>query len=290
MIFPFCPADILVCRTSYAFGWTFAGECDRIQEKGACIPMMTKNEYCLEACVDSFASAMAAVDGGATRLELCSALIVGGLTPDVALLRQIHKETNIPIRCLIRPRFGDFLYSDREVELMEQQIVALVNAGAEGVVIGCLTPEGELNEEQMTRLIIAAQGSGVTMHRAFDVCRDGLKTAKRAAALGVDTILTSGQQDNCWSGREYIGMLLAQNLPLTIMAGGGVGAGVIGDLLKIYPLRAFHMSGKVTLNSGMVFRREGVPMGLPGLDEFSVWQTDAEKIRQAATVLAGHYR
>lgn len=272
------------------FGRHLLANVIEFREKGACIPMMTKNEYCLEACVDSFASAMAAVHGGATRLELCSALIIGGLTPDVALLRQIRKETDIPIRCLIRPRFGDFLYSDREVELMEQQIMALVDAGADGVVIGCLTPEGDLNEGQMTRLIFAAQGRGVTMHRAFDVCRDGLEMAKRAAELGVDTILTSGQRDNCWSGREFIGMLLAQNLPLTIMAGGGVGAGVIGDLLKLYPLRAFHMSGKVTLDSSMVFRREGVPMGLPGLDEFSIWQTDAGKIRQAATVLDGYYR
>ncbi len=251
--------------------------------------MDDRKNYCLEACVDSFASAMAAVQGGANRLELCSALIIGGLTPDVALLRQIRAVTDIPIRCLIRPRFGDFLYSDKEVELMAQQIKALCEDGADGVVIGCLTPEGDLDEGQMKHLIGAAQGKGITMHRAFDVCRHGLETARRAADLGVDTILTSGQAADCWTGREFLGTLLEQEIPVTVMAGGGVNAKVVEKLLTLYPLRAFHMSGKVTLDSGMTFRREGVPMGLPGLDEFSIWQTDAEKIRQAANILERHY-
>lgn len=252
-------------------------------------PMDENQNSCLEACVDSFASAMAAVRGGADRLELCSGLVIGGLTPDVALLRQIRRETDIPIRCLIRPRFGDFLYSDQETELMELQIRALCEAGADGVVIGCLTAEGDLDEKQMKRLIGAAHGKRITMHRAFDVCRDGLETARRASALGVDTILTSGQAADCWTGREFIGRLLELSIPVTVMAGGGVNARVIGDLLALYPLRAFHMSGKVTMDSGMTFRREGVPMGLPGLDEFSVWKTDAEKIRQAVTVLGQYY-
>lgn len=245
--------------------------------------------FCLEACVDSFASAMEAIKGGATRLELCTGLVIGGLTPDAALLRQIKQRTDIPIRCLIRPRFGDFLYTEEEVELMELQIHALIDSGAEGVVIGCLTAEGDLDEAKMCRLIAAAQGHRITMHRAFDVCRDGLQTARQAAELGVDTILTSGQAANCWLGREFLGRLLEQELPLAVMAGGGVNPRVMEELLALYPLRAFHMSGKVTLNSGMVFRREGVPMGLPGLDEYSIWQTDAGNIRQAAAVLSRYY-
>ena len=95
---------------------------------------------CLEVCVDSFASAMAALEGGADRLELCSCLLVGGLTPDVALLEQIRQRSDIPIRCLMRPRFGDFLYTPEEIQLMELQIPRLASAGANGFVIGCLTP------------------------------------------------------------------------------------------------------------------------------------------------------
>ena len=207
----------------------------------------------LEVCVDSYASAMAAVAGGANRLELCSCLLVGGLTPDVALLEQIREKTDIPIRCLMRPRFGEFLYDESEIQLM-------------------------------ARLIAAAGGRGVTLPRAFDVCRDGLTAARQAVELGVDTILTSGQAADCWTGRAYLSRLLAENLPVTVMAGGGVSGEVIRRLLAL-PLYAFHMSGKTTVNSGMTFRREGVPMGLPGLDEFTIWQTDGAKVRAAATVL-----
>ena len=238
----------------------------------------------LEVCVDSYASAMAAVAGGVNRLELCSCLLVGGLTPDVALLEQIREKTDIPIRCLMRPRFGDFLYDESEIQLMETQIRRLAAAGADGFVIGCLTPAGELDLGRMARLIAAAGGRGVTLHRAFDVCRDGLTAARQAVELGVDTILTSGQAADCWTGRAYLSRLLAENLPVTVMAGGGVSGEVIRRLLAL-PLYAFHMSGKTTVNSGMTFRREGVPMGLPGLDEFTIWQTDAAKVRAAATVL-----
>lgn len=242
---------------------------------------------CLEVCVDSYASAMAAVAGGADRLELCGCLIVGGVTPDGALLEQIRRETDIPIRCLMRPRFGDFLYTDDEIRLMECQIRRLKSLGADGFVIGCLTPEGNLDKEQMSRLADAAGNRNLTLHRAFDVSRDALQAAHDAVALGIDTILTSGQAANCWSGRECLGVLLRQNLPLTIMAGGGVNAQVITRLRAEYPLNVFHMSGKVTRPSGMTFRREGVPMGLPGLDEFSVWQTDAQAVRAAALALKG---
>ena len=217
--------------------------------------------------MDSFASAMAAIRGGADRLELCTCLLVGGLTPDVALLRQIREVSDIPVRCLMRPRFGDFLYTEEEIRLMERQVHSLKEAGASGFVIGCLTPEGELDREPMKRLIGAAGGLGLTLHRAIDVSRDAVRTAETAAELGIDTILTSGQASDCWTGRECLGRLLSR-----------------------YPLRAFHMSGKVTLDSAMRYRRPGVPMGLPGLDEFSVWQTDEGKIRQAAEVIGGYYR
>lgn len=249
--------------------------------------MMDRKTTCLEVCVDSLASAMAAVKGGADRLELCGCLLVGGLTPDAALLEQIRQHTDIPIRCLMRPRFGDFLYAPEEISLMATQMHRLAWSGADGFVIGCLTPEGTLDLEQMKTLAEAAGGKGLTLHRAIDVSRDCLETAREASALGIDTILTSGQAADCWTGRENLGRLLEEKLPLTIMAGGGVNAQVIGKLRALYPLTTFHMSGKTTLQSGMRYRREGVPMGLPGLDEFSIWQTDAEKVRAAAAVLRG---
>ena len=138
----------------------------------------------LEVCVDSYASAMAAVAGGANGWSCAAACWWGGLTPDVALLEQIREKTDIPIRCLMRPRFGDFLYDESEIQLMETQIRRLAAAGADGFVIGCLTPAGELDLGRMARLIAAAGGRGVTLHRAFDVCRDGLTAARQAVELG----------------------------------------------------------------------------------------------------------
>ena len=124
--------------------------------------------HLLEVCVDSYASAMAAIAGGADRLELCSALSVGGLTPSAALLAQIRAVSKIPIRCLMRPRGGDFLYTREEVAQMAMEMASLRSAGADGFVIGCLTPEGELDGAAMELLLNAAAGLGLTLHRCID--------------------------------------------------------------------------------------------------------------------------
>lgn len=244
----------------------------------------------LEVCVDSFASAMAAVRGGADRLELCGCLQVGGLTPDPALLEQIRRETAIPIRCLMRPRFGDFCYSDRELELLQAQIPRLREAGADGFVFGCLTPDGCLDTANLRPLLESAHGLGLTLHRAFDMARDPVEALEAAAQLGFDTVLTSGQAKDCWTGRTCISDLLRLELPIEIMAGGGVNAEVIHRMTDRMDLRCFHMSGKAVRGSAMVFRRPGVPMGLPGLDEFSIWQTDEEAVRAAAQCLRQKYK
>ena len=123
----------------------------------------------LEICVDSLASARAAIAGGADRLELCSALLAGGLTPYAELLRQIRRESNIAVRCLMRPRAGDFLYTREEIQMMAAQITHLRDLGADGFVIGCLTPQGELDSTAMAPLLKAAEGCGLTLHRAIDV-------------------------------------------------------------------------------------------------------------------------
>ena len=243
----------------------------------------------LEVCVDSLASARAAIAGGADRLELCSALSVGGLTPYRALLQQIRQESNIPIRCLMRPRAGDFLYTPEEITMMAMQIRQLKDAGATGFVIGCLTPEGDLDESAMALLIEAAAGAPLTLHRCIDVSRDLLKTYRDAAALGIDTVLTSGGAGNCRTGMETLGALLALRDELggpEVLIGAGVNASVISDFRTQFPAAvAFHMSGKTDIESGMRFRREGVPMGLPGLDEWHIQQTDSNAVKQAKAVL-----
>lgn len=237
----------------------------------------------LETCIDSLASARAAIAGGADRLELCSALTVGGLTPYVGLLRQIRAESDIPVRCLIRCRAGDFLYSREEIDLMAGQIRELKQAGATGFVIGCLTPQGDLDADAMKPLIVAAGGAPLTLHRCIDVSRDMRKTYRDAAALGIDTVLTSGGINDCMNGLDVIGDLLelrdTENGPEVLICSGINAAKIRAIRSRFSGARAFHTSGKILVESGMVFRRDGVPMGLPGLDEWHIQQTDPENIR-----------
>ncbi len=243
----------------------------------------------LEVAVDSLASARAAIAGGADRLELCAALSVGGLTPYGELLAQIRAESDIPIRCLMRPRAGDFLYTKEEISMMAAQIEQLRVLGADGFVLGCLNPEGQLDAEAMKPLLQAADGCGLTLHRCIDVSRDPCRTYLAAGGLGIDTVLTSGAAGCCLQGMETIGKLLqlrdTRGGP-EVLIGAGVKASVVRAFRERFPqARAFHMSGKADAESGMVFRREGVPMGIPGLDEWHIPLTSEENVRAARTEL-----
>ena len=243
----------------------------------------------LEICVDSLASARAAIAGGADRLELCSALAIGGLTPYEMLLRQIRAESQIPVRCLMRPRAGDFLYTPEELEMLRRQILQLKAAGADGFVIGCLTPDGCLDKDAMAPLMEACGGCGVTLHRCIDVSRDPIEVYLDAGKLGIDTVLTSGGASSALGGKEVIGQLLnlrdTENGP-EVLIGAGVKATVIRQFRAEFPgAAAFHMSGKCEIESAMRFRREGIPMGLPGLDEWHIQQTDACAVREARQAL-----
>lgn len=243
----------------------------------------------LEVCVDSLASAKAAQQGGADRLELCSALTVGGLSPYCELLQQIKAECDLPVRCLMRPRPGDFLYAEEELDLLCTQIRHLRQAGADGFVLGVLTPEGELDELAMERLLEPCDGLPVTLHRCIDVSRDPVATYAAATKLGLDTVLTSGAAASCSAGVDVLARLL-QLRDTTggpeVLIGAGVDAGVITRLRSLLPqARAFHMSGKMLVESGMQFRREGVPMGLPGLDEWHIQQTNDAAVVAARKAL-----
>jgi len=243
----------------------------------------------LEVCVDSYASAMAAIAGGADRLELCSALSIGGLTPSPALLRQIREVSSIPVRCLMRTRAGDFLYTPEEIRQMTVEINLLRREGADGFVIGCLTADGNLDSNAMKPLLETAEGAGLTLHRCIDVSRDLCQTYRDAEALGIDTILTSGGAGSCLSGMETIRQLIALRDATSgpeVLIGSGVKASVIGEFLNRVPgAEAFHMSGKTEIESGMRFRREGVPMGLPGLDEWHIPVTSREAVAAAKALL-----
>ena len=244
------------------------------------------NNFLLECATDSVESALAAAKGGADRLELCANLIIGGTTPTLALYDEVRSHSDIPLFILIRPRFGDFLYTDYEANVICREIKMFQKAGAEGVVIGSLNKDGSLNVEHMKRFIDSAKDMSITLNRAFDMCADPFATLKQARELGVNTILTSGQAPSSLEGIDLYEKLIEKaNGEISILAGGGIKASTIEKLLKQTSLTAFHMSGKIVVESSMVFRNPAVSMGLPGISEYNIWLTDESNVREARKVL-----
>lgn len=250
------------------------------------------SNYILECCVDSVESALAAAEGGADRLELCAGLIIGGITPGIALFGQIRRYSNIPIRVLLRPRFGDFLYTEHEFEIIKRETELFRKAGAEGVVIGCLTEDGSLHMPQMRALMETAGDMKVTLHRAFDVCADPFEAYEQAGELGIDTILTSGQEENCLKGMELLKKLEGHRKEKggpKLMAGAGITPEVIRQFLTQTNIMCYHMSAKKLVDSGMRYRKEGVPMGIPAMSEYCIFRTDSETVAEAKRILADFY-
>lgn len=242
--------------------------------------------WILEGCVDSLESALAAQRGGADRLELCSNLVIGGTTPDAALFKQVRQLGQIKINVLIRPRFGDFCYTDSEFERILEATRLFADLGADGVVIGVLQPDGSLDAGRMARIMAQAPGLPVTLHRAFDQTADPCWSLAQAIELGVTTILTSGQQATCLEGVDLLKTLVTQAVGrIDILAGAGVSAQNIAAIWQQTGIQSYHLSGKIILDSPMRFRNSAVQMGLPSLNEFSIYQTDEQQIRAARTVI-----
>ena len=245
------------------------------------------NKPLIEACVDSYASCMAAAKGGADRLELCANLAIGGTTPSASLFKQVQRDCDVKINVLIRPRFGDFLYTEPEMEEMCEEIKMFRDLGANGVVIGTLTADGALDQEKMRRLMDCAGGIDVTLHRAFDMTRDPMDALEAAIALGCKTILTSGQEKDAAAGKDTLKAVYAQAAGrIDIMAGCGVKKWNIQKIHDHTGIVVFHTTGrKDPLDSGMVYRKSTVFMGLPSLSEYEVWQTDEQEFRECAQIV-----
>ena len=244
------------------------------------------NNYILECCVDRLESAINGEKGGATRFELCANLIIGGTTPSLTLFRQVRENTNLPIHVLIRNRFGDFCYTDNEIEEMCDSIKEFVKVGADGVVVGALTPAGDLDVAAMKKFIEAASGTKTVLHRAFDMCREPFSVLEKAKELGIDTILTSGQKGNCVEGAGLLKELIERaGNDINILIGAGVNAGAIKKVFEITGGKNYHMSGKKVIDSKMIYRKKEVNMGLPSLSEYDIWETSVEEIAKAVNVL-----
>lgn len=241
----------------------------------------------IEACVDSYASCVAAERGGADRFELCAHLAIGGATPSHVVFNQVKRDLKTKINVLIRPRFGDFLYSDIEKEEMCEEIKYFRDNGANGVVIGALTPNGELDMDCMKAMISCAGDMDVTLHRAFDMSRDPFLTLEQAIDLGIKTILTSGQQADVVKGKELLKQLYeAARGRIDIMAGCGVKKWNIREIHDYTGIKVFHTTGrKGATDSGMKYRRSSVFMGLPTLSEYEIWRTDENEFRECADIV-----
>lgn len=242
-------------------------------------------KHLLEICVDSVESAKNAAKGGADRLELCANLIIGGTSPDPAMIQLVQREAKIPVRVLLRPRFGDFCFTDYEKEMQLLQIRQCRNLGVEGVVVGALMPDGNLDEEFLRQCANEADGMGLTLHRAFDVCADAQRALETAVSIGFDTILTSGQAAKAVDGQVCLQRLCNQAQGrITIMAGSGVNPDNMPALAQA-GICTFHFSAKKRAESPMQYRAQGIPMGLPVADEYLREYADTDEVARAKKIL-----
>jgi len=252
--------------------------------------MRKMNKYTLEICVDSVESAINAQKGGATRLELCSNLIIGGTTPTKSLFEEVRKNVNIPINVLIRPRFGDFLYSKYEIEIIKNEIRMFREMGADGIVVGILTKEGEIDLENMKSFISEAQDIPVTFHRAFDVCKNPVEAFDELKKIGVKAILTSGQEENCLKGKQLLKKLVElsnkdNKNKIEIIVGAGLNILNIGEIKNFTGANNFHFSGKKVRKSDMEYKKQDINMGIKGFSEFEILETDEKIVQEVAEYL-----
>lgn len=234
----------------------------------------------LEICAGSVESAIAARDGGAQRIELCAALEIGGITPSAGIIAEARKVEGISLNVIIRPRGGDFLYNSYEAESMIYDIQLCKKLGVDGVVIGALTADGDIDTSLCRRLIDAADGMSVTFHRAFDMCRDPRQALEELIALGCDRVLTSGQATTAEAGIRLLKELVEQAAGrISIMPGCGVNSGNAAMILQETGATEIHASARKSVGSEMKFRHSGVSMGNPDSDEYARKETDAQEVR-----------
>lgn len=215
----------------------------------------------IEICTDGPEGCVAAEQGGADRIELCSALPLGGLTPGPGTLELARRATGLPIMAMARPRAGDFCYTAAELDVLAADIAAAGEAGMDGVVLGVLRPDGTVDAEAVARLVEVARPMQVVFHRALDVSRDPLEALDVLLDLGVDRVLSSGAMPSVPEGLETLAAMVARaGERLTVMPGGGVREHNIAEVLAATGAREVHVTAGVLGDSPMVHRRPDIPM------------------------------
>lgn len=248
---------------------------------------MTMIKRKLEICCYTAESALRAAQAGAHRIELCDNMAEGGTTPSWATIKQVVKQSQIPVNAIVRPRGGDFLYSYADYHIIKEDIAQIKLLGANGVVIGFLTPEGEIDLHRTAEVIGLAAPMEVTFHRAFDMCRDPFVAVKQLGKLGVTRILTSGGFANAEKGAHMIAQLVQHaNDDIIIMPGSGINETNLRSLINITEATEYHSSAKVLVKGEMLFKNREVSMsGNEASDEFRHISVDTSQIEKMLDIL-----
>lgn len=241
----------------------------------------------LEVIIDSVESAIEAEKGGADRLELCANLVEGGTTPSKGTVKKCIESVTTPINVMIRPRGGDFLYSEHELEIMKEDIAMAKALNANGVVIGLLNEDGGVDVENTKKLVALAQPMEVTFHRAIDMSNDLLKAVDDIIKTGANRILTSGGQQKAEEASSTIAeMVKHANGKILIMAGSGVNDTNIKKMISETGADEFHVSCRKKFSSDMKFKND-ISMSGFKFDEYSKSVTDADKIKTIKSIIKG---
>jgi copper homeostasis protein len=243
----------------------------------------------VEICVDSVEGALAAERGGADRVELCGSLIEGGTTPSAGCIKLARASLSIGMQVMIRPRGGDFCYSDHEFSVMREDICIAKELGADGVVLGCLTPAGDVDVPRTCDLIAMSRPMNVTFHRAFDMCRQPRSALNDLVRAGVDRVLTSGQEATCLEGVELLADLQREARGrIIVMPGGGITAQNVKAVVDATGVVEVHLAARYSIESRMTFRNTRCFMGGTSRpEEFSWSDTDENAVRDAVFAIKG---
>lgn len=234
----------------------------------------------IEICLESVESVIAAEKGGADRVELCSDLFEGGLTPTIGTVKTALKKSNIKINAMIRPRGGDFCYSDEEFEVMKEDIKAFKETGINGIVFGILTPEGDVDVKRSKEIIELARPLAVTFHRAFDMTRDPYKSLEELIELGVDRVLTSGQEATVPEGADLLEELVQiAGDRIIVMPGCGITERNFPKLREKIKAKEYHIYLPYETTSKMKFHPGHIYMGgLLRQSEFTITHTSSSRV------------
>jgi copper homeostasis protein len=237
----------------------------------------------LEVCANSATSAIAAQEGGAARVELCENLAEGGTTPSYGQIILARKHLHIKLYVLIRPRRGDFLYTDLEFEVMQADIRTCIEAGCDGVVIGMLKADGSVDKERCTELVRLARqwGLGVTFHRAFDMCADQFQALEDIIEIGCERVLTSGGKSTAMEGATVIAHLVEKAAGrIAIMPGSGITESNVADLVHFTGVTEVHSSARSKFEGGMQYKNDHILLTDGLSDEYSIDLTSVDRVKE----------